>query len=70
MHRHDAAYVTGLAACVLGDPEKAAHWLERPSMQLGGRSPREFLATADGARRVEELLAQIGDDDRLHRNSG
>ena len=47
MHRHDAAYVTDLAARVLGDPEKAAHWLDRPSMQLGGRSPRELVATAD-----------------------
>ena len=70
MHSHDAAYVTDLAARVLGDPDKAAHWLDRPSMQLGGRSPRELVATAEGVRRVEELLAQIGDDDRLHRASG
>jgi putative toxin-antitoxin system antitoxin component (TIGR02293 family) len=66
MHRHDAAHLLELAARVFGDAAKAAHWLERPSVQLGGRSPREMLATDDGVRRVEELLAQIDDDDRLH----
>ena len=45
---------------------KAADWLDRPSVQLGGRAPRELLASEAGARRVEELLAQIDDDDRLH----
>lgn len=67
MHRHDPAYVIGLAARVLGDAAQAAAWLDRPSVQLGGRSPREILAKRGGARRVEELLAQIADDDRLHR---
>jgi uncharacterized protein (DUF2384 family) len=66
MHRHDADYVIDLAGRVFGDRDKAAHWLDRPSLQLGGRSPREVMRDADGARRVEELLAQIDDDDRLH----
>jgi putative toxin-antitoxin system antitoxin component (TIGR02293 family) len=66
MHRHDAAYVAALAKRVLGDSAKAADWLDRPSVQLGGRAPRELLASAAGARRVEELLAQIDDDHRLH----
>jgi putative toxin-antitoxin system antitoxin component (TIGR02293 family) len=66
MHRHDPAYLAELAKRVFGDPAKAADWLDRPSVQLGGRAPRELLATAEGARRVEELLAQIDDDDRLH----
>lgn len=66
MHRHDAAYVAELAQRVFGAPAKAADWLDRPSVQLGGRAPRELLATDAGARRVEELLAQIDDDDRLH----
>ena len=65
MHKHDAAFVTTLAARVFGDQAKADHWLNRPSVQLGGRTPMEMLATDDGARRVEELLAQIDDDDRL-----
>jgi uncharacterized protein (DUF2384 family) len=66
MHRHDPAYVVAIAIRVLGDPDTAAKWLDRPRVQLGGRTPRELLATAAGARRVEELLAQIDDDDRLH----
>ena len=66
MHRHDAAYVLDIAVRVFGDPAKAAGWLDRPSVQLGGRTPRELLASEAGARRVEELLAQIDDDDRLH----
>ena len=65
MHKHDAAFVTTLAARVFGDRTKADHWLNRPSVQLGGRTPMEMLATDDGARRVEELLAQVDDDDRL-----
>ena len=65
MHRHHASYVTELAARVFGDRAKAEHWLNRPSVQLGGRTPMAMLATEDGARRVEELLAQVDDDDRL-----
>jgi uncharacterized protein (DUF2384 family) len=29
-----------LAVRVLGDPSSAARWLDRPSVQLGGRTPR------------------------------
>jgi len=64
MHDHPANYVTELAIRVLGDRAKAEQWLNRPSVQLGGRTPLEMLATEDGARRVEELLAQVDDDDR------
>lgn len=67
MHRHDAAHVVEIAVRVLGDREAAAKWLDRPSVQLGGRAPRELLASEDGARRVEELLAQVDDDNRLRR---
>jgi putative toxin-antitoxin system antitoxin component (TIGR02293 family) len=69
MHRYDAAHVVEIAQRVFGDPGKAAAWLDRPSVQLGGRTPREVLASEAGARRVEELLAQIDDDDRLHHAS-
>lgn len=66
MHRYDAEYVTKLAARVLGGPAKAAAWLDRASVQLGGHSPRELLGSEEGARRVVELLTQIDDDERLH----
>jgi len=65
MHRHDARRVMRIAERVFGDPAQARHWLNRPSVQLGGRAPLEVLGSEDGARRVEELLAQIDDDDRL-----
>lgn len=65
MHEHDAARILRLAERVFGDAAQARTWLERPSVQLGGRSPREMLGSESGVRRVEELLAQIDDDDRL-----
>jgi putative toxin-antitoxin system antitoxin component (TIGR02293 family) len=64
MHDHTVAYLTDLATRVFGDRAKAEHWLNRPSVQLGGRTPMEMLASDAGARRVEELLAQVDDDDR------
>ena len=66
MHDHKAAFITELAQRVFGDPVQARDWLDRPCVQLGGRRPREMLVTADGVRRVEELLTQIDDDRRLH----
>ena len=65
MHRHDPDYVVDLANRVFGDAAKAAEWLNQPRLQLGGRTPMAVLSTAGGARRVEELLAQIDDDKRL-----
>ena len=66
MHRYDATYIAELATRVFGDSRKAAKWLDRASVQLGGRSPREVLAAEDGAGRIVELLTQIDDDNRLH----
>ena len=68
MHRHDPAYVIELAARVFGDAKGAAQWLDRPSLQLGGRAPSELLGSEDGARRIEELLRQIDDEQRLSRS--
>jgi putative toxin-antitoxin system antitoxin component (TIGR02293 family) len=65
MHRHDISFVIEVANRVFGEPAKAQAWLNHPRLQLGGRTPMEMLATEDGARRVEELLAQIDDDKRL-----
>src|SRR5262249_56105340 len=64
MHSHPTAYVTELAARVFGDQTKAQQWLNRPSVQLGGRTPPQMLATADGARPGEEPPAHVDDDDR------
>jgi len=66
MHRHDRNFVLDLAERVFGDHDKAVQWLDQPSVQLGGRSPRDLLSETSGVRRVEELLLQIDDDDRLH----
>ena len=65
MHKHNAAFIIELANRIFTDPGKAQHWLNRPSVQLGGHSPMEMLGTEPGARRVEELLTQIDDDGRL-----
>lgn len=65
MHRHDPNYVVELAGRVFGGAAMAAEWLEQPRLQLGGLTPMEVLSTEGGARRVEELLAQIDDDKRL-----
>lgn len=65
MHGHDAAFVVELAQRVLRGPARAEQWLKRPNVQLGGRAPGDMLGSAGGRRRVEELLAQIDDDDRL-----
>ena len=65
MHTHNAASVRELAKRIFADPAQAEEWLNRPSVQLGGRTPLEMLDSEAGMRRVEELLAQIDDDGRL-----
>ena len=64
MHTHAPTFIAELANRVFGDPAKASAWLDRPCMQLGGRTPRDVLGSEEGARRVEELLRQIDDDQR------
>lgn len=66
MHEHNRQRLLDLATRVLGSRESALEWLGRPRVQLGGRSPRDLLHSSDGVQRVEELLAQIDDDRRLH----
>jgi len=65
MHRRDPAYILELANRVFADPAKARAWLDRPSVQLGGRAPSAVIGSEEGVRRVAELLTQIDDDDRL-----
>jgi uncharacterized protein (DUF2384 family) len=44
---------------VLGDPEKAARWLNKPASVLAGETPASRLDSEEGVRRVTELLGQI-----------
>jgi putative toxin-antitoxin system antitoxin component (TIGR02293 family) len=44
---------------VLGDLNKARHWLTHPNRALGGESPLALLDTDVGARQVEEVLLRI-----------
>ena len=65
MHTHDPSLILALAERIFGDPAKASEWLDRPCVQLGGNTPRVMLASEDGVRRVEELLLQLDDDQRI-----
>ena len=47
------------AVRVLGDKEKALHWLRKPLRRFAGRSPLQMLPTEFGARMVEEMLGQL-----------
>jgi putative toxin-antitoxin system antitoxin component (TIGR02293 family) len=47
------------AETTFGSPEKAAHWLRRPTAPLNGEEPLRMLDTEAGARVVEELLSKI-----------
>jgi putative toxin-antitoxin system antitoxin component (TIGR02293 family) len=44
---------------VLGDREKAAHWLTTPNRALGGEIPISLLDTSAGAHEVETVLDRI-----------
>jgi putative toxin-antitoxin system antitoxin component (TIGR02293 family) len=65
MHTHSPSFILALAHRVFGDPAEASDWLDRPCVQLGGHTPRDMLGSDDGVRRVEELLIQLDDDQRL-----
>jgi putative toxin-antitoxin system antitoxin component (TIGR02293 family) len=51
--------------CESGDPQGfdaarwTASWLDQPNAALGGRSPGEFMDTADGRALVSGLVAQV-----------
>ena len=65
MHSHDPSFILALSERVFGNSAKASDWIDRPCVQLGGHTPREMLSSDEGARRVEELLLQLDDDQRL-----
>jgi putative toxin-antitoxin system antitoxin component (TIGR02293 family) len=43
---------------VLGNMDKALHWLHKPLRRFAGRTPLQMLRTEFGARMVEEMLGQ------------
>ncbi len=47
------------AVRVLGDREKALHWLNKPLRRFEGRSPIHMMRTEFGARMIDEMLGQI-----------
>jgi putative toxin-antitoxin system antitoxin component (TIGR02293 family) len=42
-----------------GDEQKAKSWLTTPNPVLNNQEPVQLARTADGARRVEEVLTRI-----------
>jgi putative toxin-antitoxin system antitoxin component (TIGR02293 family) len=48
-----------LATHVLGEPEKASHWLTSASRPLGGEVPLTMLDTDIGTQRVQQELREI-----------
>ena len=53
------ARMTALAERVLGDRDKAQHWLHQPKRRFAERTPLDMMTTETGARLVEEMLYQI-----------
>jgi putative toxin-antitoxin system antitoxin component (TIGR02293 family) len=53
------AYVTHVAAAVLGGVAAARLWLGRANRSLGGAVPISLLDTDIGCRQVEETLARL-----------
>ena len=44
---------------VLGEKNKAVHWLKSPNKALGGQTPLSLLDTSAGEHEVEALLDRI-----------
>jgi putative toxin-antitoxin system antitoxin component (TIGR02293 family) len=44
---------------ILGDRDKAAHWLTAPNRAMGGEIPITLLDTSAGTHEVEALLDRI-----------
>jgi putative toxin-antitoxin system antitoxin component (TIGR02293 family) len=54
-----AVRIIARAQSVLGDHDKALHWLRAPKKRFEGRSPIHMLSTETGGRLVEQMLIQI-----------
>ena len=57
--RSRVARVAALAEEILGDKVKAARWLRRPNLTLGGKTPLQTLDTDIGASQVETVLHRV-----------
>jgi putative toxin-antitoxin system antitoxin component (TIGR02293 family) len=53
------ARVYATAVEMIGDPDKAAKWLQTPNRALGGEVPINQVDTDLGAREVENVLGRI-----------
>lgn len=53
------ARVFAMTEDTLGSAEKAARWLQKPNLALGGDVPLELLDTDTGTRMVETILNRI-----------
>jgi len=53
------ARVYATAVEMIGNADKAAHWLRTPNRALGGAVPIDCLDTDLGAREVENILGRI-----------
>jgi len=53
------ARVFALAKDTLGNGEKAARWLQRSNLALGGERPLDLLDTDAGSSEVETILGRI-----------
>ena len=51
--------ITAFGEDVFGDRERFWHWFRTPKRRFEGRTPISLLATAAGARVVEDLLGGI-----------
>lgn len=52
--------IFGVASKYLGNPQRAARWLETPNRALGGIAPVDIIDTEPGRLQVEKILGRIG----------
>jgi len=51
--------LTGTAIEVLGDRDRAVHWLTRSNRALGGETPVELVQTEEGLQSALDALYRI-----------
>jgi uncharacterized protein (DUF2384 family) len=56
VQRQLGTHIYCLARTIFTTDQAVLEWSSIPAIELGGRRPRELLATTTGARRVERLL--------------
>lgn len=58
---HDIRNLARRACGVLGDAEKAARWLRKPSRALNGQAPLSRLDSREGVEEVEALVIRVSE---------